>query len=104
MTRFLDTEDTLNPSNDFVRRRVRGFIKIDDTVPDILLKRTLEGRVTGADWSVVTGTDVEAVVVLEEDGPLRSVDGGSETLWLDHVVSGVGGIVLRLALLLLLRV
>jgi len=60
--------------------------------------------VTGADWSVVTGTDVEAVVVLEEDGPLRSVDGWSETLWLDHVVSGVGGIVLRFVLLLLLRV
>ncbi|EOA24056.1 hypothetical protein CARUB_v10017275mg [Capsella rubella] len=96
VTSFLNTEDTLNPSNNLVRRRIRGFIEIDDTVPDIFLKRTFERGVTGADWSVVTGTDVELVVVLEEDGPLRSVDCWSETLWLDHVVSGVGGIILLL--------
>ena len=45
---------------------------------------------TGGDGSVVTGTDVEAVIVLEEEGPLRCVDSGSEALRLDHVVSGFG--------------
>lgn len=44
----------------------------------------------GGDGSVVTRTDVEAVIVLEEEGPLRCVDGGSETLRLDHVLSRFG--------------
>ena len=90
MPRLLDAEDAFDPSDDLVRGRVRGLVEVDDTVADVVYERTLERGVAGGDGSVVTGTDVEAVVVLEEEGPLGCVDGGGEALGLDHVVSGVG--------------
>ncbi len=42
----------------------------------------------------MSGSDVEAVVVFEEDGPLGSVDGGSEALGLDHEVSSSSRVLL----------
>ena len=33
---LLDTEDSLDPSDDLVRGRVGGFVEIDDTVPDVV--------------------------------------------------------------------
>jgi hypothetical protein len=32
VTRFLDFQNTLNPGNDFVRRRVGRFVQVDNTV------------------------------------------------------------------------
>ena len=37
----------------------------------------------------MSGSHVEAVVVLEKDRPLRGVDGGDEALGLDHEVPRV---------------
>lgn len=35
----------------------------------------------------MSGADVEAIVVLEEDRPLRGISRGSERLWFDKEVS-----------------
>ena len=70
MTGFLNLENTFNPSNNFMRRRVNGFIKVENTILDILIERALDRRVTGGKRSVVSGSHVEAVVVFEEDRPL----------------------------------
>ncbi|PON66899.1 hypothetical protein PanWU01x14_106850 [Parasponia andersonii] len=86
VTRFLDTEDPFYPSDDLVRRWIGWFIKIHDTVPDVLGERALERGVTGGKRSVVSGPYIEAIVVLEEDRPLRSVNGGSVALRLDHEI------------------
>lgn len=89
MTRFLDPEDPFNPSHDLMRRWVGGLVEINDTVPDVLSERSLERRVTGGKRGVVSGSNIEAVVVFEEDRPLGSVNGGGEALGLDHVVGVV---------------
>lgn len=89
MTRFLDPEDPFNPGHDLMRRRVGGLIEIDDAVPDVVDERPLKRRVTGGERGVVSGSYVEAVVVLEEDRPLGSVNGGCETLGLDHEIGVV---------------
>lgn len=89
MTRFFDPEDPFNPGHDLMRRWVRGLIEIDDSVPDVFGQRPLERGVTGGKRRVVSGSHVEAVVVLEEDRPLGSVNGGCETLGFDQKVDVV---------------
>ena len=42
VTGFLDLEDPFDPSNDLMRRRVSGFIKVNNTVLDVLVERALE--------------------------------------------------------------
>ena len=86
MTRFLDPEDPFDPGDDLVGRWVSGLVEIDNTVLDVLLERALERGVTGGERGVVSGSHVEAIVVLEEDRPLRGVNGWSEALGLDHEV------------------
>lgn len=57
MTGLLDTEDPLNPSHNFVRRRVRRLVEVDNTVSDVVVEGTLEGRVAGGNRRVVASAD-----------------------------------------------
>lgn len=89
--------------------RVGGFIEIENAVPDVFGEWALERGVSGGERGVVSGSYVEAVVVLEEDWPLGCVYGWREALWLDQVVDGVGfrlqdvgGVVFGFGLLFLL--
>lgn len=86
VTRFLDPEDPFDPGHDLVGKRVRGLIEVEDTVPDVLGERALEGGETRGERGVVSCAYVEAVVVLEEDRPLGGVEGGREALRFDRVV------------------
>jgi hypothetical protein len=45
----LNAEDTLDPCDDFVRRRVGGLVEVDDTAGDVRLQVALEGSRTGWD-------------------------------------------------------
>lgn len=92
MAGLFDTQDALNPGDDLVGRWVSGFVEIEDTVPDVVGERALERGVTVGKRRVVSGSYIEAVVVLQENRPLRGVDRGSEALRLDDVVFA-GGVV-----------
>jgi hypothetical protein len=41
VTSLFNTEDTFNPSYDFVRGRVSRLVKVNNTITDIFIKRTL---------------------------------------------------------------
>lgn len=99
MAGLFHTQDAFNPGDDLVGRWVSGFVEIEDAVPDVLGKRALERGVTVGERRVVSGSYIEAVVVLQENRPLRGVDRGSEALGLNDevfgggvVVVGVGGV------------
>lgn len=81
---LLDAEEALDPGDDLMGGRVGGLVEVDDAVFEVFREGAFEGGVTGGDGGVVAGADVEAIVVFEEDGPLRGVDGGSEALRLYH--------------------
>ncbi|KAL6975852.1 hypothetical protein U1Q18_024648 [Sarracenia purpurea var. burkii] len=83
VARFLDPENAFDPGNDFVRGRIGG---VDDAVADAFGERAFEGGEIGGERGVVFGSDIEAVVVLEENRPLRGVEGGSEALGVDQKV------------------
>lgn len=83
---FFDTEDALDPCDNLVGGRVGGLVEVEDTVLEVFGEGSLERGVTGGDRGVVSGADVEAVVVLKEDWPFGGVYGGSEALWFDHEV------------------
>lgn len=70
VTGLFDTEEALDPSDDLVGGRVGGFIEVEDAVLEVLSEGAFERGVTGGDGGVVSGADVETVVVFEEDGPL----------------------------------
>lgn len=92
MASLFDTQNAFNPGDDLVGRWVSGFVEIDDAVPDVVDERALERGVTVGKRRVVSGSYIEAVVVLQENRPLRGVDRGSEALGLDDEVFG-GGVV-----------
>lgn len=80
------TENALNPRHNLMGRWIRGLIKIEDAVSEVFGDGAFEGGVAGGERGVVAGADVEAVVVLEEDRPLRCVERWSEGLGFDQVV------------------
>ena len=89
MAGFFDAEDALDPGDDLVGGRVGGLVEIEDAVLEVIGEGALQRGVTGRDWGVVSGSYVEAVVVLEEDRPLGGVEGWGEALGFDHEVGGV---------------
>lgn len=74
MTGLFDTENPLNPGDNLMRRRISRLVEVHDTVLDVLGERSFQRRVAGRKRSVVAGTNVELVVVFEENRPLRSVN------------------------------
>lgn len=66
MTCLFNSEDSSDPSDDFVGGGVRGLVQIDDTVSDVIFDVALEGRATAGNGGVVTGTNVKLVVVLQD--------------------------------------
>lgn len=69
--------------------RVRRFVKIQDSVADILKQRAFQRRKTGGKRGVMASPDVEAVVVLQEDWPLGGVDCWGEFLGFDREIVGI---------------
>lgn len=65
---------------------IGGFVEVEDAVTDVVLERAFEGGMAGGERRVVASSDVEAVVVLEQDGPLGGVQGRGEGLGFDKVV------------------
>lgn len=114
MTRFLHTQDPLDPGDHLVRRGIRGFVEIDDTVFQVLSQRPLQRRVARRERRVVTGSYVEAAVVLQQQRPRGSVEGWDQGLGLYHIIVdclvgddsisfvGCDDVTLRFVLLLLL--
>uniref|UniRef100_A0A0A0LVL6 Uncharacterized protein n=1 Tax=Cucumis sativus TaxID=3659 RepID=A0A0A0LVL6_CUCSA len=91
MTGFINPKNPLNPSHNFMRRRISWFIKIENAIPDILSKRPFERQITRRQWSVMTSTYIKTVIVFQKNRPLRGVDRRSKTLRLDHKVSNFLG-------------
>ena len=81
---LLDAKDAAEPGHDLVRRRVRGLVQVDHTVPDVLLDLALERGAARRNRRVVTRAHVERVVVAQEQGPLRGVEARRRALRLDH--------------------
>jgi hypothetical protein len=94
---LFSSQDSTHPRYDFVRRWVGWLVQVDDAVPNVVLQVTFEWGT--ADWNrrVMTGADVEAVIVAEEEGPLGSVyrrgdlGGGNDVVVLLSSSSGGGG-------------
>lgn len=99
---FFDTEDAFDPGDNLVRGRVGGLVEVEDAVLEMFGEGSLERGVTGGDRSVVSCSDVEAVVVLKEDWPFGGVYCGSEALWFDHEVLPLFFFFMMLGVLLLL--
>jgi hypothetical protein len=55
---LLHAEHALEPRHDFVRRRVRGFVQVDDAVADVLLQRALQRGVAARNGGVVPGANL----------------------------------------------
>nr|CAB3455082.1 unnamed protein product [Digitaria exilis] len=106
---LLDAEEALDPGHHLVGGRVGWLVEVDDAVAEVLGEGALERRVAGGERGVVSGADVEAVVVLQEQRPCGGVEGRHQGLGLDDVAIGLlhglaerrrvdgGGGVLRLA-------
>lgn len=84
MTSLFYTEDALNPSNDFVRRRVGGFIQVGDTIANVFVDRAAQGGVAAGDWGVMAGANMKLVVILEEQRPAGSVQSRGAGLRLNY--------------------
>ena len=76
MAGFLDSEDSLDPGNDFMGTGVGRFVEIDDSVLQVVFKGPFKGSGACGDWSIVVGENVHFMVVFEEEGPFGAVKGG----------------------------
>mmetsp|Transcript_10808 Transcript_10808/g.17906 ORF Transcript_10808/g.17906 Transcript_10808/m.17906 type:complete len:230 (-) Transcript_10808:152-841(-) len=74
VTRLFDAQDSLDPRNNFVRRRIGGFVEVNDSVTQMLIERSGQRRRTRRKWCVVGGTHMKFMVVLEQKRPLGSVE------------------------------
>lgn len=68
--------------------RIGRLVQVDDSIPDIIIKGAFERRMASRDRGVVTGADIELVVIFEEEGPFGGVEGRSMRLGLDEVMGG----------------
>lgn len=55
-------KNALDPGNDFVRRRVRGLVQVDDTRADVRLEVAAQRRAAVGDGREVTGADLDWTV------------------------------------------
>jgi len=65
VTSLLNTEDTLDPSNNFVTTGVGRLVEVDDTTGDVRLNVALQRRATSGNGSVMSATHKKLVVVLQ---------------------------------------
>jgi hypothetical protein len=63
VTSTLATENALDPGDDFVRRGVRGLVKVDDTGGDVRLEVTLERGCASGDGGEVTSANKDCTQV-----------------------------------------
>ena len=64
LTSLLNTENSLHPGDDLMRRRVRGLVEVDDTVALELVQGALGGRPAAGQGREMVGLDIELVEVL----------------------------------------
>jgi hypothetical protein len=57
-------ENTTDPSNDLMGRGIRGLIEVNDSVADIVVNVSLEGRGSSRNRSVMTSAHIQFVIVL----------------------------------------
>lgn len=62
---FLNAKDPFNPGHDLVRGRIRWFVEVDDSVANVVIDRTLQGRVAGRNGGVVASSYEQFVIVLQ---------------------------------------
>jgi hypothetical protein len=74
MTGFFDVEDFLDPRDNFVGAGIGGFVEVDNSILEVLLEGSLEGRVAGGNWGVVRGEHIHLMVVFEQQRPLLRPD------------------------------
>eukprot|EP01085_Mycamoeba_gemmipara_P002502 Mycagemm_TRINITY_DN9666_c0_g2::TRINITY_DN9666_c0_g2_i1::g.2502::m.2502 type:complete len:129 gc:universal TRINITY_DN9666_c0_g2_i1:391-5(-) len=86
MASLLHLQNTTNPSDHLVRRRVRRLIEIDDTIAYVVIEGALQRRVTVREWCVVTSAHVQLVVVLQKQGPLSTIKCRGDALGLDEEI------------------
>jgi hypothetical protein len=67
VTRLLAPKNSFDPSNNFVRRRVRRLVQIDDAVFDIVIKRTFQWRTTIGNRCVMTRPHIQLLIVLSTE-------------------------------------
>ena len=58
-----------------MRRRIGGFVQIDDTVLQVCFQIASQGTAATGKWSVVCRTNVQFVVVFEQERPLTRIEG-----------------------------
>jgi hypothetical protein len=59
------SEDFLHPGNDLVGRRVGRFVKIDDSVLEVLGQRTVQRGRRHGDRGVVRSSHIQLIVILK---------------------------------------
>ena len=69
-----------------MRAGIRGFIEVNNSVFEVLLERSLEGRVTSGNGGVVRGEHIHLMVVFEQERPLFRPDPSPLLRWFDHVL------------------
>ena len=83
MTGLFDAQNTFDPGDYFVGRGVGGFVEVGYSVANILEEGAAEGGVSAGNWGVVAGSDVEFIVIFQEEGPFGGVQSGGGSLGLD---------------------
>ena len=86
MSRLLNSQDALDPSNDFVGRRVTWLIQVDEAGLDVLIQGSLFRRTSVGKRSEVTRANVQPIKVLEQQRPVTRVDFGTLARWLQVVL------------------
>lgn len=108
---LLHLEDFLDPGHHLVGAGVRRLVQVDEASLHVLFDVAVQGRRSVRQRSVVVGTDVQLVEVLQEQRPLRGVQLGDLGGGLDLEVAlllqranviAVQGLLLDLLLFLLL--
>jgi hypothetical protein len=88
MACLFDTQNSLNPGDDFVRRRVRGFVQINDSVRDVIFQLSGQWRRATGDGGIVRRPHEQLVIVSQQQRPCGSVHFRRVGGGLDHVAHG----------------
>ena len=73
VTGLFNSEDSLNPGDDFMRTGIGRFAQIDASVLQVFLQWPFEGCRSGWDGGVMISKNIHFVIVLEEKGPVGTV-------------------------------
>ncbi len=61
---LVDSENSSDPSHNFVGGRIGRLIKINHTILDVLLQRPLQGRATSRDGGIMARAHMQLVIIL----------------------------------------